>query len=227
MNPYQPADLTPLIVARSSIDNQKCPITSAILLKASLILNERIKQSKENLDTRVGRDEVITNGLLAYIPISWSIQTVIEEIFHENRTVFEKFRIIISDEISFNSTIDSLITDLVQITYVGCNSENLINEKIAGISIDANQISGSLIRDYFKGIEESKLQASRSLSNQVLVKMQQALVANNSELHEKSMKYINLIRSSISEMIAITPNKEILKENFELLGLIQCSLRQS
>lgn len=225
MNLYKSADLTPLIVARSSIDNQKCPVTSAILLKASLILNERINQSKENINPRVSRDEVITNGLLAYIPVSWSIQTVIEETFHENKTVFETFKKILSEEISFNSIIDSLITDLVQITYVGCNSENLIKEKIAGISIDANQISGSLIRDYFKGVEESKLQASRSLSNQVLLKMQQSLLDKNSELHEKSMTYINLIRSSISEMVAITSDKKILKENFELLGLIQCSLR--
>ncbi len=225
MNLYKSADLTPLIVARSSIDNQKCPITSAILLKASLILNERINQSKENINPRVSRDEVITNGLLAYIPVSWSIQTVIEETFYENKTAFETFKKIVSEEISFNSIIDSLITDLVQITYVGCNSENLIKEKIAGISIDANQISGSLIRDFFKGIEESKLQASRSLSNQVLLKMQQALLDKNSELHEKSMTYINLIRSSISEMVAITSDKKILKENFELLGLIQCSLR--
>lgn len=225
MNLYQSADLTPLIVARSSIDNQKCPITSAILLKASLILNKRVEQSKENLDSRVSRDEVITNGLLAYIPVSWSIQTVIEEIFHENKTTFETFRQTLPDEITFNSIIDSLISDFVQITYVGCTSENSIKEEIAGILIDANQISGSLIRNYFKGIEDSKLQASHLLSNQVLLKMQKALASNNSELQEKSMTYINLIRSSISEMVAITSNKKILKENFELLVLIQCSLR--
>lgn len=225
MNLYQSTDLTPLIVARSSIDNQKCPITSAILLKASLILAERIKQSQENLDTRVSRDEVLTNGLLPYIPVSWSIQTVIEELFYKHKTYFEVFRKITPDEITFNSIIDSLISDFVQITYGGCASENLINEKIANISIDPNHISSSLIRDYFKGCEDSKLQASHLLSNEALLKMQKSLLDKSSELHEKSMGYINLIRSSISEMIAITPNKEKLKENFELLGLIQCSLR--
>lgn len=219
MNSYQDSDLTPLIVASHNTDKHKCKLTYSILLKASLILSQRIK-GLDDCTKFVARDEILKNGLLAYMPINWSLETVISEYIRNNFGVLDDLNQYYIHPVLFKSMHMNIISDLSSITFTFCNNENPIVEKIGAITLSLETLETSLIRNYFTDMSETELQAVHKFRKEINGEIKTALQDDQSELHKAGMNYVTILSDTVFEISSLTPNESKVKEDLLLMGQI-------